>query len=692
MQQNITTALPPSSKTPNYFPDDTDVQPPCQFACPIHQDIRSYVAYASLGRFKESYDLVKQTNPLSFICGTICAHPCETKCRREKVEEPISIRALKRSAIEYGKHEIPMLPITKRAEKVAVIGAGPAGLTAGHDLCRMGFQVTVFERETIPGGAVSLFIPLYRLPRKVIEEDIRAIQTLGVEIKTGMSLGKDFTLQDLKKQGFQAVLLALGLPVSRTLDIPGVGNENILLALPFLKAANSGNFRFKPGRDVIVIGGGNVAMDVARSALRCGAEKVKVACLEARHEMPAFPWEIEEAVEEGIEVNCSLGPKAFLIEQCDVKGMQCKAVRAVFDAQGRFNPSFYEDRLSTIPGNTLIISIGQAADIQHLKNTSVQLSERGQIIYDRDTLSTTDRGIFVCGEVAIGPATAVQAMASGRKAALSISRYLLGEQVPGPYANQLKELGTLANTTLEKVRKNHRLSIPIVDVAKRVHTFEPVEIGYSRDMAVAEARRCMSCGAGAYRIPDKCVECLTCVRVCPYGVPVVTELNSVDIRIDQCQACGLCVGECPAKAIGFRKTGESDLEAQVAEVLKIASTSKEPKIVIFYCSYTTRGQIYEGQQKPQGAIGVTCVSRVDVNLILKAFENGADGVILASCEDGQCPYSNLVPWGERRIKAVQSILKGLGFNESRLAFHTIAPTQLQRMGELQSAMAALIKA
>lgn len=666
--QQLSSPTLPGLKTQGYFPEDADVQPPCQFACPIHQDVRAYVAFNSLGRFGEAAEVIRETNSLPFICGTICAHPCESKCRREKADEPISIRALKRAGLEYGKHQVASPPLTKRLETVAVIGSGPAGLTAAHDLARMGFQVTVFERDKVAGGALYSAIPLYRLPRNVIQDDVDSIKSLGVQIKTGTSLGKDFTLEDLKKEGFRAVLLALGLPVSRTLEIPGMDNENVFLALPFLRAINSGNFRFKPGREVIVIGGGNVAMDVARSALRAGAVKVKIACLEAQHEMPAFPWEIEEALAEGVEVNCSLGPKELFIEQCDITGLGCKAVRAVFDARGKFNPTFYEDRLSSITGNTVIIAIGQAADLQCLKDSRVQLSERGQVIYDRDTLSTTDRGVYICGEVASGPATAVQAMASGRKAALSIARHLLGEQSPNPYANHLKELGNLTDATLEIIKRTPRVKIPAPEVVQRVKNLDPVDLGYSLEMAMVEARRCLSCGAGAFRVPDKCIECLTCVRVCPYGVPVVTGSNSVDIRVDQCQACGLCVGECPAKAIGFRKPGEINLEERIELTLKNLPDDA-PKVINFYCSFISLGQPVDSFPI-QNSISVPCVSRIDVNSILHAFEKGADGVVVASCKDKDenCPYQNMPQWGERRARAARTILKELGLEEKVLLY------------------------
>ncbi len=684
MQQTKCQSPVPGSESHACFPNDASVQPPCQFACPIHQDVRAYVALSGLGRFKEASAIIRQTNPLPFICGTICAHPCETRCRREKVDQPVSIRALKRCSLEHGG-DWPVTPVTPAGPfKVAIIGSGPAGLTAAHDLAQLGFLVTIFERDEMPGGALSSAVPRYRLPRHVLLQDVNNIRALGVEIRIGVSLGRDLGLEQLKRDGFAAILLAMGLPVSRSLNIPGVSHENVLLALPFLRAVNSGHFQFPPGREVIVIGGGNVAMDVARSAVRCGAAKVKLVCLEARHEMPAFPWEIEEAVEEGIEVNCSLGPKELLIEQCDVSGLQCRAVRAVFDSEGRFNPSFHEDRLSTITGNAVIVAIGQAPDVQCLKGSQVGVTERGQVVHDRDTLATTEEGVFLCGEMALGPATAVQAMASGRKAAGSIARRLLGDKAPDPHGNPPEELGEISGATALKVKRIGRLPVPAATPGERARNLDPVELGYSADGAVVEARRCLSCGAGAYRIPDRCVECLTCVRLCPYGAPVVTASSSVDIRVDQCQGCGLCVGECPAGAIGFRKPGEVDLRQQIRAALN--GLAAGPRIVTFCCTLLLREKDIENDPRP-GWLRVPCVSRVDVNTMLFAFEQGADGVVVASCQDDSCPYRQTTQWAERRVKTARDSLKGLGVAADCLRYRSIPAGDYRQLELLADEMA-----
>ena len=260
--------------------------PPCQAACPIHQDVREYLRLIAAGEFSRSLEVIRKTNPLASVCGTICARQCEEECRRHNIDEPLSIRGLKRAAVEYGEvsyHVPPANPL----KRVAVIGSGPAGLTAAFDLVMQGCKVTVFERELLVGGAPRNFIPFYRLPDETIDRDIDVLQKLGIEFKTGLEFGTDFNVENLKKDGFKAVIIAVGLSASLKLPIPGADHSDVLTALQFLKASKREAFRLE-GQEVIVIGGGNVAIDVARSAVRCGAVRVRLVCLETEEEMPVF--------------------------------------------------------------------------------------------------------------------------------------------------------------------------------------------------------------------------------------------------------------------------------------------------------------------------------------------------------------------------------------------------------------------
>jgi len=639
---------------------------PCQVACPIHQNARGYLAAIAQGEFEQALRIIMEANPLPSICGTICAHPCEDKCRRGKVDKPLSIRALKRFAVEQGRGAIELArPKARREQKVAIVGSGPAGLVAAHDLALMGYHVTIFEKAESPGGALGLYIPLYRLPRDTIKQDIKNIEALGVEIKTGKELGKDFTIDQLQQQGYKSVLLSLGLPVSRSLPIPGIDHKDVLLALPFLSAVNNGKIRLDPTKVVLVIGSGNVAMDVARSAVRCGAGKVRVVCLEAKDEMPAFPWEIEEALEEGVEMQCcSLGPKQVIVNGNQIAGLNCKKVVSVFDAQKRFNPSYDETVLSDIEGNMIILSIGQAGDTSCLNGSGVKLNQRGQLVYDSNSLATSREGVFACGELISGPGTAVQAMYSGRRAALSIAKFLSGEEFK---LEPFEPLPDLASGVIEKVKRLERNSVPILPVEKRINNVQHVEIGYSLEVARKEARRCLNCGVGARRLEEKCIDCLTCVRVCPYEVPVVTPEGAVDIRFDQCQACGICVGECPARAIAFNMPEVEDVLLQVESAMKGVKVAGGGPVICFVCSYGAASWrklpgFLKGIPPQVGLVSVPCVAKLSVSHFIKPFELGAQAVVVAACEAADCPHEKGILFAQKRVDSAKQLLSQAGLD------------------------------
>lgn len=641
--------------------------PPCQAACPIHQDVRGYISEVVKGEFYKAVDIIRETNPLPFICSTICAHPCENDCRRKNSDEALSIRALKRAALDFGN------AITKKSfsksyssngERVVVIGSGPGGLTAAHDLAVLGYNVTVIEKESALGGALANFVPLYRLPRELINRDIDEIKDLGVKCKTGLEIGKDISISDLKSQGFKAILISTGLPVSRSLSLPGFDMKNVWPALPFLRDVNLGLRKIDKGKSVIVIGGGNVAIDVARSALRAGASKVKLVCLESFEEMPAFPWEIQEAEEEGIELNCSWGPKCIKAKEGSSCALETVAVTSVFDEKGFFNPTFCEEKLSVIEGDIIIIAIGQTTDLSFLANHDIKLVQKGKIIIDPISMATPEAGIFACGEVVTGPGMAVEAMASGRQAALSIHHYLQG--IPLTDIDKPESLVQLDEEVVSSIKRQPRQSMPLLDVKKRIRNFDYIEAGYDREMALREARRCLTCGAGARRIEDKCIDCLTCVRVCPYDVPIVTPPpeNNVEIREDQCQACGICIVECPARAIEFNSACFEDMDKEIEETFAHLELQEgNPAIVLFYCYYDTGtmlalAPLLNKELKSKVALlKVPCVAKLGVSFFLKTFEMGADGLLIMECKDNDCKYSQAALWLERRIEITSEILK-----------------------------------
>src|SRR6516164_1397243 len=411
---------------------------PCMMACPAHTNAGRYVGLIAEGRFEEAYRFARDPNPLASICGRVCAHPCETACRRGEIDRPISIRALKRFLTErYGpesKHAIDINPGRGQKQlsfKVAVVGGGPVGLSAAHDLALMGYSVTIFEAAPVAGGMLYLGIPEYRLPRDVVEAQVREILATGeIELKLNHTAGKDFMVSDLRRQGFDAVLIAVGAHRSRDLTIPGVELDGVHKGIDFLLNVNLG-YKFTIGKKVVVIGGGNVAMDVARSAarevvkqheggvvdvepssdsvsavatremvdvslsaLRIGASEVSILCLERRYEMPAALEEIEEAETEGINLLPGFGPKRVVGKDGRVVGLETLKTKWVFDENKRFNPAFYEGSESVVPCDTIIMAIGQAPRLDFLKpEDGVDISPRGLIAVNPESLMRSAPGI-----------------------------------------------------------------------------------------------------------------------------------------------------------------------------------------------------------------------------------------------------------------------------------------------------------
>jgi formate dehydrogenase beta subunit len=665
--------------------------PPCQVACPIHQEVREYLRLIACGDFDRSLEAIKRANPISAVCGTICAHHCEDECRRQNVDEPLSIRGLKRAAVEFGKADFPSGAKIDPEKKIAVIGSGPAGLIAAFDLALHGCAVTVFEREKFLGGAPRNFIPSYRLPDETVDKDIENLKSIGVEFKTGVEFGTDFDAEGLKKEGFKAILIAVGLTASRGLPIPGADHKDILLALEFLRAAKRDNYRLD-GREVVVIGGGNVAMDVARSAVRCGAAKVRLACLESAEEMPAFPWEIEEAKEEGVEFNPSWGPKAVKIENDKIVGLELKECSAVFDAEGRFNPTYNEDNVTILPGDTVIFAIGQGSDLEAVGKAGVPV-DRGRLEgLNPETLQTPVEGVFACGEIAIGPTTAVKAMANGRVAALAVLNYLDGKSFHTAMVVEDEALPVLADDVAENVKKIARHEIPMLAPEERATNFLPVEKGYTMAMAVWESLRCLGCAAGAERVVEKCADCLTCLRTCPYNVPAVSAEGDLTIRDHQCQACGLCLTVCPNLAIEFRAPYITEAEEKLEPAVKdlVAARNGEPSVLVLSCGLGAYAlpEFNEGfmANKPANVeiVKFPCISKIDTTHVLKAFQLGADSVIVAGCaedENSKCPFQKTLFWAGQRVSRVKNILADVGIDAERLALLSFTPEEVANFGE-----------
>jgi len=539
---------------------------PCMQACPVNTQAGRYVSLIAEGRYEEAYRYARLPNPFASICGRVCGHPCETACRRGEYDSPISIRALKRFVTErYGpesRNPIDVFPekptVTHPTEKVAVIGSGPAGLSAAHDLALLGYPVTVFEAAPVPGGMMHLGIPEYRLPRDVLSAQIREILDLGPELRVNARLGKDFTLPDLRALDFKAILLAFGLHRSRDLMIPGNDLDGVVKGVDFLLNVNLG-YRFQIGKRVVVIGGGNVAIDVARSALRqqqqltlealsssllpdslsqseldvamkelmdvsrqalrMGAREVHLVCLESREEMPAFEEEIEEGTEEGLKIHPSLGPKAFVGKNGKLAGLDTIRCTSVFDANHRFSPTFEAGTETVIPCDTAILAIGQASDLSFLTPADgVETTRQGTIKIDPQTLMSTAPGIFAAGDIAFGPRLIISAVADGKKAAEEIDRYLRGPAwKPRPKYVQITVLDH--HEMAESYDEYSRLSVPVIPLDRRTGVAE-VETGFTEVQAQAEATRCLQCWIntifdGNEAEGTECILCGGCVDVCP---------------------------------------------------------------------------------------------------------------------------------------------------------------------------------
>jgi NADPH-dependent glutamate synthase beta subunit-like oxidoreductase/2,4-dienoyl-CoA reductase-like NADH-dependent reductase (Old Yellow Enzyme family) len=489
--------------------------PPCQNTCPAGLDINAYVLMASRGQIEESYRYLKQYLPFPGVIGRVCPHPCEKECNRSKLDDPISINNIKRFVADYvmengltGQFDylkpqcLPeKLPITKK-EKVAVVGSGPAGLTAAYFLIKKGYAVTVFEAAPIAGGMMVFGVPEHRLPRKVVNWEIEALKKMGIEIKTGSPVKAP---EALLKKGYKAVFVAVGSQNSAKLNVPGENTAGVVQALPFLKNINLGK-KQAVGKNVVVVGGGSVAIDVATSALRLGAEKVTVTCLECSHdEMPAPNEEIEQAMEEGIKVDMSWGPKAILTtggKGAKVKGVELKRCVSCYNATGQFAPVYDDKKTKTIEADMVITAIGQRVDLSFMKESKVKATKRGTIETKDRSLATSVKGVFAGGDVARGQGLMIEAMADGKNAAIAIDCYLRGVDLPpAPPAPILADITEPAfQFHLREYTKEPRLAGEVTPAASRKGNFKEINLGFKdKQTCVDEARRCLTCRCTAVR-------------------------------------------------------------------------------------------------------------------------------------------------------------------------------------------------
>ncbi len=491
---------------PNVFVVDKRGTPQCRAACPAGVNVQGYIALVRQRKYKEALDLIRRDNPLPIVCGRICFHPCETNCERGKLDEPVAVNALKRFLtdweLKHGKDE-NVEPIEKKyEEKIAVIGSGPAGLVAGYELVKKGYPVTIFESQNEVGGMLKMGIPDYRLPKNLLELEVKRLRDSGIDIQTGVTVGKDLTIKQLQEKGYKAILIAVGAQKSWKLGIEGEDLKGVFHALALLRDVNSGK-KIELGSKVAVIGGGNVAIDAARTALRSGAEEVSVLYRRSREEMPAFSAEVEEAEREGVKFQFLVAPQRILGETGNVKALECIQMElGEPDESGRRRPIPIAGSNFVKNFDTVIIAIGEAPDLSFLPEGG-KITKRKTIECDSLTLETGLPDIFACGDVVSGPATVVDAIAAGKRVAVSIDRYLRGQDLR---AEREEEIKLVEEVSKEGVAKRPRQAMPLLPVERRIGGFEEIETGFTEEMALQEAERCLNCGG--------CSECLECEKAC----------------------------------------------------------------------------------------------------------------------------------------------------------------------------------
>ena len=497
---------------------------PCKTACPAHIGIQGYLQLAKEGRYEDALALIKKDNPLPAVCGHVCNRRCEDACTRGTIDEAVAIDEVKRFIAERDLNAetrfIPKktIPSLKGGfeEKIAIIGAGPAGLSCAYFLALTGYKPTIFEKNAEPGGMLRYGIPSYKLEKDLLAAEIDVIRQLGVEIRCGVEVGKDVTIEDLREQGYKGFYAAIGCQRGRKPGISGENAEGAYAAVDFLREAGAKE-SFALEGDVVVVGGGNVAIDAARISSRCTDAKISMFCLETREKMPASNEEIEEALEEGIILNCGWGPKEILEEDGHVRGAVFKKCTRVFDAQGRFSPEYDENDTVTVPCRHVIFSVGQAIDWGHmLDNLHVELRPNGGALANKLTYQTSEPDIFVGGDVYTGPKFAIDAIAAGREGAVSLHRYV-HEHCTLTIGRNRRDFIELdkENIKVETYDSSSRQIPPKADIKEQAKTFRDLSQSLTEEQVKKETSRCLSCGASVVD-PNKCIGCGVCTTKCMF--------------------------------------------------------------------------------------------------------------------------------------------------------------------------------
>ncbi len=516
---------------------------PCKAECPAHIDVQGYVNLAAKGKFQEALELIKEASPFPSICGRVCPHPCEDGCNRGEIDDPVANHAIERFVADLDlnttKRYMPKIK-EKKKDRVAIIGSGPAGLSCAYYLAQEGYQVTIFEKDTVPGGMLTAGIPSYRLPRKVVNAEIQLIRDMDVTIKTGVEIGKDTTIAQLREEGFKAFFTAIGTQACLELGIEGENLEGVHGGLDYLRQINRGE-SVKLGKNVAIVGGGNTAIDAARSVSRLGSENAFILYRRGLEEMPANTEEIKECQEEGISIKILTQPLRFIGENGRVKVIECIKMKLTEpDESGRPKPEPVPGSVFTMEVDAVINALGQEADWTCLTpECACTLSDWGTMNVDPLTLQSDDPDIFAGGDAARGPRTIIEAIADGKQAAISIDRFILGRDLR---LGRDQVFPTITDPQKEVYNKIDRVQMPCLDPQTRIKSFDEVQKGLTKEMVLEEAKRCISCGT-------------CCVQACPYDV---MQFNHDTLKAVKCDLCvdkrgnneaPACYSVCPVRCI-----------------------------------------------------------------------------------------------------------------------------------------------
>ncbi len=534
--------------------------PPCHEACPLGNWIQRFLAGVSEGNLDEAWWALKIENPFPGVCGRVCHHPCETSCNRKELDGATSIHGIERYLADrfLDKQIDPPVFREKQNKGTAVVGSGPAGLACAYFLTLLGYEVTLFEARDELGGIPQIAIPFFRLPRDVLNKEIEDILSLGIEVRSGCRVGKDMEFSKLFK--YDAIFLATGAHRELSLNIPGVESEGVYGGLELLSRIQQKE-SISLGEKVVVIGGGNVAMDTAMSSLRLGAKEVTIVCLEGREEMPAWEYEIEEAVEEGIGIINGWGPGRFVHKNGLLSGIEFKRCTSVFDEKGAFSPQYDETDLTTMEADTVIVAIGQEADLSYAEREGISIVGKGVLETNPETLETSIQGIFAGGDIVDQPWSVSHAIGSAKRAAIAMDHYLRGSDL-----GELAAKGSLARTMREHLGLDEqavsgdRKVVTVQELnlaychpsperkldrllpAERIGNFKEINLAMSHEQASQEAGRCLSCGI--------CRMCGNCYLFCADGaVQLNSETGLYAVDYEYCKGCGVCETECPTGTI-----------------------------------------------------------------------------------------------------------------------------------------------